>query len=251
LVSSRKASEGSAAPGVGYDRGWMRARQTTTGAGAEPQNVAASTQQLRRVKRMLERIWIFSPERLWLLSSALHRRGHWLPAFAVKQFNTLLYHNSLAPDATVAADVKLGHYSHGIVVNGQVEIGAGVKLWHNVTLTAGRRARRPGGGKHGPPARIVIEDGVRIGANAVVIAPRGELLRIGRGAKIGAGAVVTHDVPARAIVVNPPARILPDDRARVGTTAADVQNNGAAGQLAAPDRGDARQRGEVPNTNDA
>ena len=165
-------------------------------------------EQLGRVRRMLASLWVISPERLWLLSIALQRRGHPLAAFAVKQINTILYHNSLAPGAAVAADIKLGHYSHGVVVNDNVEIGRGVKLWHNVTLTAGRPPRRNGRRSSGPRSRIVIEDGVNIGTNAVVIAPRGQTLRIGRGARIGAGAVVTTDVPARATAVGPPARIV-------------------------------------------
>jgi serine O-acetyltransferase len=187
-----------------------------------PENPASGAQRMRRVKRALERAWVFSPERLWLRSIALHRRGHLLPAFAVKQLNTILYHNSLAPDARVGADVKLGHYSHGIVVNGSVEIGEHVKIWHNVTLTAGRRPR--GSGRHGPLARIVVEDGVKIGTNAVVIAKRGERLSIGRGARIGAGAIVTHDVPAGATVVSPSARVIlrEQDRAPAREPSAEI-----------------------------
>lgn len=49
---------------------------------------------------------------------------------------------------------------------------------------------------------------MKIGANAVIIAPRGGSLRIGRGARIGAGTVVTHDVPPGATVVAPSARVL-------------------------------------------
>ncbi|HEY2182366.1 MAG TPA: hypothetical protein VGH09_11890 [Solirubrobacteraceae bacterium] len=165
-------------------------------------------EQPRRLRRVLASLWVISPERLWLLSIALHRRGHPLAAFAVKQINTILYHNSLAPGAAVAADIRLGHYSHGVVVADHVEIGRGVKLWHNVTLTAGRPPRRNGRRLPGPPSRIVIEDFVNIGTNAVVIAPRGQTLRIGRAARIGAGAVVTTDVPARATAVGPPARIV-------------------------------------------
>ena len=54
----------------------------------------------------------------------------------------------------------------------------------------------------------MIEDGVAIGANAVLIAPRGGTLRIGRGARVGAGTVVTQDVPAGATIVGAPARLL-------------------------------------------
>jgi serine O-acetyltransferase len=166
----------------------------------------SSAEGLGSLKRRLERLWLFSPERLWLLSIALRKRGRWRLAFVVKQLNTILYHNSLSPDASVGEDIALGHYSHGIVVNGGVEIGQRVKIWHNVTLT-GRAARGRGKRAQGR-AQIVVEDGVKIGTNAVVIGTRGECLRIGRGARIGAGAIVTHDVPAGATVVSRPTPAL-------------------------------------------
>jgi len=182
-----------------------------------------STQKLQLLKLWVGRFWLFSPERLWLASIALHRRGHWVPAFFLKQLNSLVYHNSLAAGASVSPDIRLGHNSIGIVVNSEVEIGKRVKIWQNVTLSAGRplhRAPRPGAGtpeegagsaspaERGPRSRIVIEDDVKIGANSVLIAPRGGVLRVGKGARVGAGTVVTEDVPAGAIAVGPSARIL-------------------------------------------
>jgi serine O-acetyltransferase len=164
-----------------------------------------SAQDLGSLRLRLMRLWLLSPERLWLISIALQRGGRWRLAFAVKQLNTVLYHNSLAPGASVSPDIALGHYSHGIVVNSNVEIGRRVKIWHNVTLTAGRPARNPASDTR---SRIVVEDDVRIGTNAVLIAPRGGTLRIGRGARIGAGAIVTESVPERATVVSPPVRVL-------------------------------------------
>jgi serine acetyltransferase len=180
--------------------------------------------RLQLLKLWVGRLWLLSPERLWLASIALQRRGHWVLAFWVKQLNTLLYNNSLAPGAVVSPDVRLGHNSIGIVVNSNVEIGERVKIWHNVTLSAGRPARRrapagarPAGDQDGagepPRSRIIVEDGVKIGTGAVVIPPRGATLRIGRGARIGAGTVVTADVPAGATVVGPPARVLTAEQA--------------------------------------
>jgi serine O-acetyltransferase len=142
------------------------------------------------------RLWLISPERLWRLSIALQHRGHWVLAFWTKQLNTLLYHNSLSPAASVAADIHLGHYGLGVVVNGKVVIGERVKIWHNVTLTVRTRAQ------------LVIEDDVKIGTGAIVIAPPRNVLRIGAGARVGAGTVVTSDVPPGATIVGAAARVV-------------------------------------------
>lgn len=55
-------------------------------------------------------------------------------------------------------------------------------------------------------AEVVVEDDVWIGANATVLPG----VRIGRGAVVGAGAVVTKDVPAHAVVMGVPARRVRD-----------------------------------------
>jgi acetyltransferase-like isoleucine patch superfamily enzyme len=51
---------------------------------------------------------------------------------------------------------------------------------------------------------VVIEEGVSIGAGVVVIAG----VKIGKWALVGAGAVVTKDVPEYTLVAGNPARIL-------------------------------------------
>lgn len=51
---------------------------------------------------------------------------------------------------------------------------------------------------------IIIEDDVWIGSNAVILSG----VRIGRGAIIGASAVVTKDIPKYAIVIGNPAKII-------------------------------------------
>jgi serine O-acetyltransferase len=141
-----------------------------------------------------------SPERLWLLSIALRKRGHRRLALLVKRVNALLYHNSLPINASVASDIRLEHHSFGLVIHDSVVIGRRVRMWHHTTLAVRQSAEAP--------AQIIVEDDVKIGANAVVITPYGRTLRIGRAARIGAGAVVTEDVPAGASVVSPPSRVL-------------------------------------------
>jgi acetyltransferase-like isoleucine patch superfamily enzyme len=56
-----------------------------------------------------------------------------------------------------------------------------------------------------PPRGLEISDDVWIGANAVLLPGCG---RIGRGAVIGAGSVVTRDVPDYAVAAGNPARII-------------------------------------------
>jgi acetyltransferase-like isoleucine patch superfamily enzyme len=51
--------------------------------------------------------------------------------------------------------------------------------------------------------KTVVEDGVSIGSNATILP-----VKIGKGAVIGAGAVVTKDVPAGAVVAGNPARFI-------------------------------------------
>ena len=51
---------------------------------------------------------------------------------------------------------------------------------------------------------VVVEDGVLVGANAVVI----EGVRIGRGAVVAAGAIVIEDVPDEMVVAGCPARVI-------------------------------------------
>ncbi len=56
----------------------------------------------------------------------------------------------------------------------------------------------------GDQFKIVVEDDVRIGHRVLVLSP----CRIGRGAIISAGSVVTRDVPPYAIVAGVPARLM-------------------------------------------
>jgi serine O-acetyltransferase len=124
----------------------------------------------------------------------------------VKKLNSALYHNSLPPQVSFSPDIRFGHQGFGTMIHSNVTIGRRVKIWHNVTLAVNAST--------GAPHGIVIEDEVMIGANAVVVTPMHGSVRIGRGARIGAGAVVTRDVPPGATVVGAPVRVLMDKAPR-------------------------------------
>jgi serine O-acetyltransferase len=143
-----------------------------------------------------------SPIRLWRISIWL--RGHGLkgPALWVKKLNSVLYHNSLAPAARISPDLRFGHHGFGTMIHSNVVIGRRVFIWHHVTIAVRSRS-----GWNEPHA-ITIEDDVLIGAKAMIIGPEKGSLRIGRGARIGAGAVVAKDVPAGATVVGAPPRVI-------------------------------------------
>lgn len=53
--------------------------------------------------------------------------------------------------------------------------------------------------------KLIIENDVWIGYNVIILS---KCTKIGNGAVIGAGSIVTHDVPAYAIVAGNPAKII-------------------------------------------
>jgi UDP-2-acetamido-3-amino-2,3-dideoxy-glucuronate N-acetyltransferase len=101
----------------------------------------------------------------------------------------------------------------GAIVGDRVTVKCGVQLWKgvqleddvfvgpNATFTNDPMPRSRQWLEEYP--RTVVRTGASIGANATILPG----LEIGRGAMVGAGAVVTRSVPPYAIVVGNPARI--------------------------------------------
>lgn len=121
------------------------------------------------------------------------------------------------PGAVLGADCNICDgvlIENDVVVGDRVTVKSGVQLWDgmrigddvflgpNATFANDRFPRS----KQTPPKFLVtqIHDGASIGANATVLPG----VVVGRRAMVGAGAVVTEDVPANAKVVGNPGRII-------------------------------------------
>jgi UDP-2-acetamido-3-amino-2,3-dideoxy-glucuronate N-acetyltransferase len=104
--------------------------------------------------------------------------------------------------------------SHSFVCEG-VELGDEVFVGHGVVFINDKvpRATSQDGALQGRNdwrlLRTVVERGASLGSACVVLGG----IRIGSGAVIGAGAVVTRDVPADVVVAGVPARALARDAA--------------------------------------
>jgi serine O-acetyltransferase len=83
-------------------------------------------------------------------------------------------------------------HGSGVVIGETAEIGENVTIYQGVTLGGTGFAT----GKRHP----TVQDNVTIGAGAQLLGP----ITVGHGAKIGANAVVVHDVPPNSTVVGNP-----------------------------------------------
>ena len=89
----------------------------------------------------------------------------------------------------------------------QVEIGRNCMIGPHCYITDANHGIAPGAAVKDHPMQIkpvAIEDDVWLGAGVIVLAG----VRLGRGAIIAAGAVVTKDVPANAVFAGVPARAI-------------------------------------------
>jgi acetyltransferase-like isoleucine patch superfamily enzyme/dTDP-4-dehydrorhamnose 3,5-epimerase-like enzyme len=122
----------------------------------------------------------------------------------------------ILPGAKIGRDCNICDHTfieNQVVIGDRVTIKCGVQVWDGVRLEAdvfvGPNATftndaNPRSKRYLPaPMETVVESGASIGANATILPG----IRIGEKAMVGAGAVVTHSVPANAIVLGNPAQI--------------------------------------------
>ena len=83
-----------------------------------------------------------------------------------------------------------------VIIKNKVFVGP------HVVFVNDKYAPSKGAWREMPPT--IVEDDVSIGANATILSS----IKLGKGCVIGAGSVVTKDVPAGHIVAGNPARII-------------------------------------------
>lgn len=171
--------------------------------------------------------------------SSLERSGEWVITEAAKVEGQYFAHPTAVIDegCSIGAGTKIWHFSHvmtdaeigekcnigqNVVVSPGVKIGRNVKIQNNVSLYSGviceddvflgpsmvftniktPRSAYPRNTRE-DYLPTVIKKGASIGANATIICG----VNIGCHAMVGAGSVVTEDVPEYAVVYGNPARI--------------------------------------------
>jgi serine O-acetyltransferase len=134
----------------------------------------------------------------------IHKLANWFWRRGLRWFGRATSHAGrmltgieIHPGAQIGRRLFIDH-GMGVVIGETAEIGDDVTLYHGVTLGGTSWAK----GKRHP----TLGKGVVIGAGAKVLGP----IIIGEGAKIGANAVVVKDVRPNAVVVGVPGRIVED-----------------------------------------
>jgi len=132
----------------------------------------------------------------------LYASGHTFLARAISQWVRHRTGIEIHPGATIGEGLFIDH-GMGVVIGETTIIGDNVTIYQGVTLGGTGKER----GKRHP----TIEDCVVIGVGATVLGD----ITIGRGSKVGGGAVVVNNVPPNCTVVGVPGRVVVREGARV------------------------------------
>ena len=123
-----------------------------------------------------------------------------LIARIISQFSRFLTGIEIHPRAKVGKNLFIDH-GMGVVIGETSEIGDNVTIYHMVTL-GGIAPSINSDNQRNIKRHPTIENEVVIGSGAQVLGP----VTIGCCAKIGANAVITKDVPEKAVMVGIPAK---------------------------------------------
>ena len=139
-----------------------------------------------------------------------------LVARIISQFSRFLTGIEIHPRANIGKNLFIDH-GMGVVIGETSEIGDNVTIYHMATLggiSPSVNSNEPRNIKRHP----TLKDNVVVGSGAQILGP----VTVGKNAKIGANAVVTKDVPEKAVMVGIPAKnvgVANDDFKPYGITA--------------------------------
>ncbi len=141
---------------------------------------------------------------VWMhrLNHSLWTLGLKLPARLLAHWTRLLTGVEIHPAAHIGRRLFIDH-GMGVVVGETAVISNDVTLYQQVTLG--------GTGKRREKRHPTLEDGVVIGAGAAVLGD----VTIGKNSQVGAGSVVTKDVPPDSTIVGVPGRVVVQDGKRL------------------------------------
>ncbi|MBD1170898.1 serine O-acetyltransferase [Pelagibacterales bacterium SAG-MED02] len=123
-----------------------------------------------------------------------------LIARVISQFSRFLTGIEIHPKAKIGKNLFIDH-GMGVVIGETSEVGDNVTIYHMVTL-GGIAPSINSYNQRDVKRHPTIENEVVIGSGAQVLGP----VTVGCCAKIGANAVITKDVPEKAVMVGIPAK---------------------------------------------
>lgn len=156
------------------------------------------------------------------LAHALYKRGWRVLARVVSQIARWFTGIEIHPGATIGRRLFIDH-GMGVVVGETAEIGDDVTMYQDITL-GGTSPSVNSAAQVNKKRHPTLNDRVIVGAGAQILGA----ITVGVGAKVGANAVVVNDVPAGALVVGIPGKVVaPRSDAKAGDFAAYGMPNGA------------------------
>ena len=136
------------------------------------------------------------------LANWLWCKGFYVTSRFISQIARWATGIEIHPGATIGKRFFIDH-GMGVVIGETAEIGDDVTLYQGVTL-GGTAPSVESDGQRGTKRHPTLGDGVIVGSGAMILGP----FKVNKNARIGANAVVLHEVPEGATVTGIPAKVV-------------------------------------------